>query len=308
MNQIRILINPSFWIRSLLVLGGWAWLVISAQLHANLVIDPSGAQPLFTTALAADGYVDDIAELRPLGLPNFRLFGQSFTELWVTDNGHFNSHGDPAFFPHQLAGLGKNMIAPLWDDGLLLDLPSNYQPNNAVLESSSSGIWYAITWQNVRLHLETVAGELLPNTLRNAQVVLFGANHTLRGFDFQTSDIAFSYRSHDGGSSGSFVDPVRESQLTMGSQLNAAIGLASQDGSSAVFPGGGANGRFEAAEAAAHLPWNDDKFILFREVLNQNQQFDHYRVTVERFQSIPEPGTLCLMAGASLISAFCRRR
>jgi|LakMenE01Jun11ns_1017448.scaffolds.fasta_scaffold9956241_4 hypothetical protein len=94
----------------------------------------------------------------------------------------------------------------------------------------------------------------------------------------------------------------------MGSQLNTAIGLANQDGRSAVFPGGGANGRFEAAEAAAHLPWNDDKFILFRELLNLNQQFDHYRVTVEQFQTIPKPGTPCLMIGASLISAFRHRR
>jgi|688.fasta_scaffold00110_85 hypothetical protein len=77
MNQMRILINPNYWIRSLLVLGGWAWLAITAQVRANLVIDPIGAQPLFTAALAADGYVDDIAELRPLCLPDFRLFGKA---------------------------------------------------------------------------------------------------------------------------------------------------------------------------------------------------------------------------------------
>ncbi|MCA9195515.1 MAG: hypothetical protein KDB03_27275 [Planctomycetales bacterium] len=265
------------------------------NLYADLLFATDGGQEVFSEQLQllGDGDpLDDVVTLRSLGLADFRLFGQNVTQLWVSDNGNLNSTGSSSFFAEPLATLtpARAMIAPMWDDFFIAKLPDSYSPNNRVIERNLPGVWYSVTWEHVRLYNELVVGGDFIDTQRSIQAVIFGDDFQYEGFQFLHNDIVFSYVSHTATTSD-FVDPALEASLPTGfSQLNAAIGITGAAGEAvSMFGDSSANGIFEADEASSALPWTDRQFILFREISDQNGQFDHYAVSTESLSSVPEP-------------------
>ncbi|GAB5404990.1 MAG: hypothetical protein Aurels2KO_32210 [Aureliella sp.] len=287
------------------------------------------AFPSTGTEIFAGEYVDDVVDdrtvLRSTGLSNFRFFGKSLaSSMYVSENGNISSVSNVEFFPraHNSVIASTQLIAPMWDDVILLNptlFPAS-EPVNNVREYKSSGL-YAVTWQNIRLLNETVAGQPLPTTVRSAQVALISTAQTLRGFAFQPNDIVFSYRSYD-GTTNEFVDTTRSDSAT---HLNAFVGLADTTANTGaageyshlIVDGedidADDSGFVEADEAAGdgsggRLPWDNQEFVLFREQLDSDGNFTGYDVTIERFTAVPEPGIFPVGCIVLLLQSFRRRR
>lgn len=295
---------------------------------ADLAFSPDG------TDLFAGEYVDDVVDdritiARTTGLSAFRFFGESLgTSIHVSENGNISTVPNSHFFPHAHNDLGVStkLVAPLWDDVLMVN-PTTFPtsaPKNFVREYKQAGL-YAVTWQNVRLFQETVAGGIFPDTVRSAQVALIGTAQTLKGFAFKPNDIVFSYQSFN-GTTKDFVDPTQEATIPANTfLLNAFVGLAD------TSAGTGAAGKYshvvvdgldidtnnsdyvESPEAAGdgtggRLPWTNQEFILFRELLDTDGEFAGYDVSIERFTAVPEPSSVHFGILAILACIGLRRR
>jgi hypothetical protein len=124
------------------------------SLLAGLIVDPSGTT-LFTGIWAERDTAKSVTGL------NFNYYSRSVTEIMVAENGNlkFQDQG-PDFFPTDLGASGSAArIAPMWDDFLMSE-----SLNNVVRADVQSGSWLAVTWENVRLELETFATGSFPNT------------------------------------------------------------------------------------------------------------------------------------------------
>lgn len=293
---------------------------------AGLAFTPDGTD--IFAAEYVDDVVDDVTVARTTGLSAFRFFGGSLgTSIHVSENGNLSTAPNSHFFPHAHNDLGTStkLIAPLWDDVLMIN-PTTFPasaPKNFVRESKRAG-FYAVTWQNVRLFQETTAGGFFPDTVRSAQVALIGAAQTLKGFAFKPNDIVFSYQSFN-GTTKDFVDPAQEATIPANTfLLNAFVGLSD------TTAGTGAAGKYshvvvdgqdidannsgfvESSEAAGdgtggRLPWTNQEFILFRELVDTNGDFTGYDVTIERFTAVPEPSTIHI-GFVALLAIITRRR
>lgn len=296
-------------------------------IYGDLLIPIGGSVDLFGPQYDSSGVIDDSVVVRNSGLTNFLLFGRTLqSNVNISENGVLSSVPNTDFFPSpiHMVGGSRKIIAPLWDDVLLVDPTQLAMTNeNKVLESVLPGVHYTVTWSNTRLFNETAVagGFLFPETTRSAQATLFGVDHTIGEFDFRANDIAFSYRSFDTTTSD-FVDPVREAALAPDqSYLNASIGLADTQSATndhAGFEIGGelldANGSdyiegFEAAGTGpdTRLPWNNAEFVLFRPTVDNAGNFLSYDVSIQKISAVPEPSSFCLLLIASSI-AFARRR
>ncbi len=307
-------------------------LVPCLPVSADLAFIPGGTD-LFGSRYV-DGVVDEDSVAISTGLNDFKLFGRNLSStIHVSENGLLTSVPNYDFYPDPIDSLSSStqLIAPMWDDVFMLQpdlVPTQHA--NRVLEQKQAGSYYSVTWQNVRLHVETVVatdGELLlfPNTLRTVQVVLFGTEQTLRGFDFKANDIVFAYESFT-TTTKDFVDFAREAALDPGkSFLNATVGLADTSNSATDHQGveiGGVNmdangdGYIQADEAAGNgsgatprLPWDNLEFMLFRPELDSAGDFVQYDVSIQRFTTaVPEPSRTGLIWLAMLAVASLRRR
>src|SRR5262249_48030556 len=131
-----------------------------------------------------DGFDDNVITRNLPTTGIFRYFGTTFTTADVSYNGNvnFSFNGDfaniglPGFLPR---------ISPLWDDlnGSSVDRVSD------VLDNQADPVrkFYAVTWS----HVSNIADN--PNTRYTFQLVWFGADMNLQGFNFHAGDIAFDY-------------------------------------------------------------------------------------------------------------------
>ncbi len=315
---------------SAVLIGGF----LTATVRADLALTAGGTD-IFADQYGTEVALDEHSVARDTGLSNFKMFGRTLpSTMHVSVNGVLASRSLDYFYPTKLGEMPDNtqVIAPMFDDVLLLrpDILQSFTPGvptNRVTELRTAGR-YALTWENVRLHLETVAdrdGALtyFPSTVRSVQVALFGTAQTLRGFDFLADDILFAYQSFNGLSSD-FVDPAREGALDPGkSFLNATIGIADSLTSGKLSQGfdfagkqldANDSGYIEASEAAGpgagqtpRLPWDNMEFVLYRPQTDTDGNFVRYNVSIERFtQAVPEPGCSWIIALAA--SHFLSRR
>jgi hypothetical protein len=250
------------------------------------LIDPTGGTLLAFTD--NDNGVRPVA--RPLGI-SFTYFNEAITGVHPAVNGSLawtgaqgsttgNGNADTGGLP-----VGSvRRIAPLWDDLLLLDTANG--GTDTIRERRDNSTFYSVTW-SVHKAGQTTA---VPASME-FQTVLFGATTTVRGFNFQPDDIAFSYRTISTPQGGA-----------------ATIGLQEGTGSNrvAVPPatlGGDSTGRFTSLSA---LPIHNttDQFVLFR-----RQSDGSYAVTLQSLVAVPEPGTIALLALTALPGiALLRRR
>jgi hypothetical protein len=200
-----------------------------------------------------------------------RLYGVDPTpvggKIWVSENGNINFSGDNSF-----SAVGKNIacISPLWDDFLYA---SNAMPPNRILVHTSPGEYIAATWENVRLFSDAPAGDPFPTSNRSTQVVWFEGDTTIKGFQFRTNDIAFSYQGRTAGTSD--FGPIE-----------SFVGLSDGAGKRLAMPGSDSNG---IITSGALLPWQDGSFVLFRPTADGSS----YTLMVT---AVPEPNSLWLSA------------
>jgi hypothetical protein len=204
----------------------------AAPASAGLILAPSGTTVIEASPIPNEARVRLTPSLVS-GIDGFsgRYFGEAKSDIYVSENGHLvfaaTQPGEADFFPEPL-GSSRASIAPLWDDFLLVQSTLEIPVNNAVLADYSAGQYLSVTWQNVRLELETVAGQLLPETNRSAQVVWFEGDTMIRGFEFKRDDIAFGYVPHTSGAD--FGDIYAVAGLDKGDGTFSAI-LGTTDGS-----------------------------------------------------------------------------
>lgn len=271
-----------------------AWSI--SGLEAGLVIDPNGGEVLFRgSPVDASGNVtgnldDSIIRNRDLGFgSSFQYFGRELNAVDVSENGNLRALGDVSrqdFFNFNLppaASRNESLmrIAPLWDDYLMFDHPSL---GNAIIEKVVDGVYYSVTWQDVRLFNDTVAGTGFPLSGLSAQVALFASEQIIRGVTFQPNDIVFSYETDANGNFGINLDGV--------------AGLASGDNRYAAAVGT-SNGRLDSDSAKLLLPQPDREFMLFRPVTDSTG-FVQYDVSIGSFAAVPEPSALAFTLAALL--------
>lgn len=257
-------------------------LLFMPPLSAGLIVNPSGFV-LFDGAIPAE---EDTAKL-VTGL-NFRFYGIDRSHIWVSENGNLNFSADGSFFPTELGAPSQARIAPLWDDFLLLQ--GTVPVNNRVLVDHQSGRWLAVTWENVRLFLETAAGAPFPATTRSAQAVIFESDQLIQGFQFRRNDIAFGHRPHVLGTSD------------FGWALESTVGIDAGNGGFSAIPGTSA-GRITANNDDL-LAWESGSFILFRPSDSLITGYDASKL----FFVVPEPSTASLVIVVLVIAGFLRTR
>lgn len=270
-----------FYVMSLIV---WVGLdSLDRDARADLIIPTSGGVILLDGTNQEDVAVG--VDIDPGNLA-LSFFGNQVNRIYVSENGNLNFNGDGSFFPDPLGNPSIARIAPLWDDFLLLQNSSGTVNNRVVLQSVN-GAYLAVTWQNVRLFNETVAGSAFPSTSRSAQVLLFASDQLIRGFQFRQHDIVFAYVGHVAGTSdfgGVF----------------ATVGLDSGTGAFTPLPGT-IDGTITPSEAGL-LAWEDGSFVLFRP---DNTQAS-YTSSIQIF-AVPEPSSVIMLVIATITVLFRRR-
>jgi len=202
-----------------------------------------------------------------------KFYGRAVGPVFVSENGNLLFSSPADFFPVGLNEVRGSIIAPLWDDFLVLP-----GANNAVIDHSVGGQYLGLTWSNVRLELETSfdpdAPVSFPDTTRSAQVLWFEAATTIRGVTFEPDDIVFSYVGHVVGTAD------------FGLQLFATIGIADSSTSFTPLPGD-MDGSITAGESGL-LAWESNSYLLFRpEILQAGGT--GYVASKNYFTAVPEP-------------------
>ncbi len=246
--------------------------------YADLILGPSG-----TVLYNGNNPGDDVTQISGL---NLKFFGQNVSNVWVAENGNLNFSADGSFFPTPLGAPSIARIAPLWDDFLLLQNQSN-TIDNRVLVDAKPGQYLAVTWLNVRLFLETVAGANFPTTTRSAQVVWFETDQLINGMQYRAGDIAFGYVPHEVSTSSFGID------------LNAVVGLDSGTGVVVTLPGA-PNSSVTAANS--HLLGAQNQVVLFRPDAGGG-----YSASLQ-IVSIPEPTSIALACLGISCFLLTRRR
>jgi hypothetical protein len=263
-------------------------------LLAGLILNPAGT-------LLFDGSTgeDDSVQVSAIGSTNsFKFFGQSITDVYVAENGRVafsRLHDD--FITLPTLGSGPSYIAPLWDDFLL-----NPALNNSVRASYVPDQYLAVTWENVRLFNETVAGQPFPDTNRTAQAVWFEGDTTIRGYAFKKDDIAFGY----------IPDSISGPNY-LGPELQSAVGLNKGDGSYSEVvgtTGGVVDGN--NLQNSGLLAWESNAFLLFRpgvadatpDGFARSSFQDGYYRDKFFFTAVPEPSSLLTVLTLSAYQAL----
>lgn len=254
---------PGLWVGCLGLLT-----VVSEPLRVNagLILDPHG-QTYF------NGQPADEDTAKPVNGLNFKFYGNMVSQILVSENGNLKFSADNDFSPTALGSPSKARIAPLWDDFLL-----DTGLNNRVVVDQQSGKWLAVTWENVRLFLESPGGSDFQNSTRTAQVVIFESDQLIRGHQFLANDIAFAYRAHVAGTPN------------FGDHLVATVGLDSGSGTLAALPGT-ADGRVTAANDHL-LPWEENNFLLLRPT---DSAITNYSVSTQTLTAVPEPAATTML-------------
>ncbi len=144
--------------------------------RAAFLVDPTGGTPLWSSAVGAD---DAVRVGRMIGFP-FTFFGEDpVTAIDVSTNGNLNFSADSDYSNETLKAPILR-ISPLWDD---LELVAG--SGDSIVEKTLAGRYYSVTW---RVHERAE-----PTTRHAFQVILFGANMRVNGFDFQKDDIVFCH-------------------------------------------------------------------------------------------------------------------
>ena len=290
------------------VLGLWLFDVCfsTAPASAGFILTPAGTVVIEASPIPDEARVKLTSSLVS-GVENFsgRYFGETKGDIYVSENGHLvfaaTAPGEADFFPVTL-GSSRASIAPLWDDFLLVQSTVDQPVNNAVLADYSPGHYLAVTWQNVRLELETVANQLFPDTNRSAQVLWFEGDTTIRGFEFKKDDIAFGYVPHTSGSD--FGD------------IAAVAGLDKGDGTFSALQGT-TNGSVSASQGNLLAP-GENSFVLFRPgvvgAVPSNFTADSYQGGYYRgdftLTAVPEPSSigLCFVSITIAVGFSIRRK
>ncbi len=278
----------------------------TAPVSAGLILTPTGTVVIEASPIPDEARVKLTSGLVS-GVENFsgRYFGETKGDVYVSENGHLvfaaTAAGEADFSPVPL-GSSRASIAPLWDDYLLIQSTVDQPVNNTVLADYSSGHYLAVTWQNVRLELETVGGQQFPDTNRSAQVVWFEGDTMIRGFEFKKDDIAFGYVPHTSGAD--FGD------------IAAVAGLDKGDGTFSAIQGT-TDGSVSASQGNLLAP-GENSFLLFRPGVAgavpsiftaDSFQGGYYRGAFS-LTAVPEPSSigLCLVSVATAVGFSIRRK
>jgi len=148
-----------------------------SSLCGDLLIDPSGGDVLFDDSQTFD---DAVTQPRPLGFRG-SFFGDPKTTIDICTNGQANFSQDRAFRPLPLPVIPTAYICPLW-----CDLKIVQNEGGSMTEKLLQGTYYSTTWKSI----QNLYNQSINYTM---QLVWFGDNHTINGFEFQENDIAFSY-------------------------------------------------------------------------------------------------------------------
>ncbi|HBJ33438.1 MAG TPA: hypothetical protein DDZ51_01500 [Planctomycetaceae bacterium] len=253
--------------------------MICSPATAGLIIDPSEGTnlvPNFGTPPRLD-----FAVPIPFSVPfQGRFFGQAAPAgIFVADNGNINFAADD----WHLSDSGNDIarISPFWDDFFFADgLP------NRITAQHIPGSFLAVSWVKSHLFLDLTAGQPFPGTDRSFQALWIESDVTIRGFDFKRDDIAFSYVGHVAGTSN------------LGGRVFARVALDNGNpgnSKTAVLPGS-ANGQIFSGDGNL-LPWQDDKFLLFR----WEEAKGNYDVSINSLTAVPEPSSLVLILGIATV-------
>jgi hypothetical protein len=255
---------------SLSFVAGVVLCLASHMADAQLLVDPTGG-----TTLSFNNTDDGVVTGRTLGFAG-QFFGTAKTTVDVTTNGNLNFSGDTDFHNTSMP-LGVSRISPLWDD---LDISTN---NAKVIEKSSAGSYYSVTWQNV-------SSRNFDGT-DTFQVVWFGAPTNINSFNFLPGDFAFAYSNLDAGfrTGGASNDP------------GATVGLDKGDNSTFSSLPGDADGLITDSQKNL-LPVNNGQFLLFRP-----NGLGGYTTSLQP-AAVPEPGGVALWTSMLGTGAFLLRR
>lgn len=234
---------------------------------ADFIVAPTG-----TVLYDGSNIEDDVTQISGL---NLKFFGTSVSSVWVAENGNLNFSADQSFFSDALGTSNVARIAPLWDDFLLLQNQAK-TIDNWVLVDSRPGSYLAVTWQNVRLFLETTSGAAFPNTTRSAQVVWFETDQVINGIQYRAGDIAFGYVPHQLGTSN------------FGANLYATVGIDAGNGTFVALPG---TVRGQVTAANSNLLGAQNQLVLFQ----ANSGGGGYSASLQ-IVAVPEPSSMMFVA------------
>jgi hypothetical protein len=250
-------------------------------LSADLLISPSDPKTDLTLSVHSDRSTSRI-----LGF-DFQLFNSTFNTLNVSENGNLTSSTTSDFYPRLLSKEGGDIrIAPLWDDFQAVRLEQIY-------EQKADSSYYSVTWKDVELALQS-------NTKLSTQVVLFGADTVLKGFEFKKNDIAFSYENVSGDFAGLIAEAGLRSSEGQFYQVDVPrLNDPARAGEIGFIPG---------SAAFSHLPWERNNFLLLRPTVTDSVV--SYTVSIESATAVPEPSSMALIVTAILPWAWriSRRR
>lgn len=234
-----------------------------------------------------------------------RFFGQSVSKIWLAENGYLsqtNVSGND-FFSESLAINSAPRIATFWDDVFVLAEADGAGPQQGIFFSNQPGQYVAATWSQVFLLNDFAAGDPISNQFaRSFQTVWFEADTVIANYQFKKDDIAFGFSGFSAGNIDATVGIRNSSQYYT---IDDAIGRPAGQAPGGVISTTSSQPGFPNAHL---LPWEDDKFLLFRSVEDAGGIFSHYRVSVESFSAVPEPTSwMLLSAGTAAIWWFRRR-
>jgi len=267
--------------------------IASPFTKANFIVDPSSG-----VSVGFGPNVVDSQVVRNLG-GTFDFYGTPITSIHVASDG-FLGTGDVNgfFFDRTLAVLADAtsgpVIAAFYDHTV-------FGPGTSVTEQETSS-YYAITYQNLYGFDNVTAG-----LTTDYQIVLFGANTTLRGFDFLAGDIAMSYGNLASVRDGSVTVGVAESTSNFTGTLLSIDGELLDVGS---LPTG--------SQFLLYRPHEEPIIAALRAgSLSANSLSEGnrvlYNVSLETMATsntiaTPEPGTLALAGLALIVSTSLRAR
>lgn len=234
-----------------------------------------------------------------------RFFGQNVSSIWLAENGYLsqsNISGND-FFSESFATNSAPRIAGFWDDIYVLSDADGAGPQQGIFFSNKPGQYVAATWSQVFLLNDFSAGDTITNQFaRSFQTVWFEADTVLSNFQFRRDDIVFGFAGFSAGNIDATVG-IRDSLQYF--TIDDAIGRPAGQAQGGVISTTSSQPGFPNAHL---LPWEEDKFLLFRSVGDGSGNFSHYRVSVESFSAVPEPASgILLSAGAAAIWWFKRR-
>lgn len=234
-----------------------------------------------------------------------RFFGQSVPSVWLAENGYLsrsNVSGND-FFSESLATNSTPRIAGFWDDIYVLADADGAGPQQGIFFSNKPGQYVAATWSQVFLFNDFAAGDPINNQFaRSFQTVWFEADTVLSNFQFRRDDIAFGFSGFSAGNIDATVG-IRDSLQYF--TIDDAIGRPAGQAPGGVISTTSSQPGFPNAHL---LPWEDDKFLLFRSVEDGNGNFSHYQVSVESFSAVPEPTCGILLCTGAVAMWWAKRR